>query len=99
VLLLDGSIVSGKGCTILTKPKTPGGFTTAMGTPRAKIHVELVIGADGSPRQPLVVSSTASPFSTFQALQYIRRWTFSPAVVDDRPVDSACQIHIAAVRS
>ncbi len=67
---------------------TPGVWAT-------EIEVELFIGRNGVPRQPLLVTARAWPLHVFYVYSYLRSWSFEPALVDDQPVDSLLRINVS----
>ena len=66
----------------------------------AEIGVEVVVGADGMPRQPVLRSAVrARPVHAFLALCYLRDWRFFPALVGGAPVASVPDPVIVAFSS
>ncbi|HVS03432.1 MAG TPA: hypothetical protein VMT16_11735 [Thermoanaerobaculia bacterium] len=88
VRLLNGDMVEGLA-PVPQKTKMPTWLLRPIGrVARAKIVIEVVVGADGSLRQPLVLSAQAPPLYGFQALHHLRQIPVQPAIVDGEPVDS-----------
>jgi TonB family protein len=54
---------------------------------RGIVIIEIKIGADGLPSEPRIVKPLSAPLS-YAALESLRNWTFTPATVDGKPVES-----------
>ena len=48
--------------------------------------VEAIIGEDGVPRHPLVLTRYAVPAMKYVVLDSLREWRFEPARLDGKPV-------------
>jgi TonB family protein len=51
-----------------------------------KVVVEIIIGEDGVPRHPRVLSGWGGPAMTYVALDSLREWRFEPARLDGKPI-------------
>jgi hypothetical protein len=94
VRLLNGEIVEGRA------PKgeptdIPSRLFPPMGKAvRFKLAIEVVVGIDGTLRQPVVLAGQAPPLYGFQALYYVRHVRVKPAVVGERAVESVYVITV-----
>jgi hypothetical protein len=94
VRLLNGEIVEGRA------PKgeqtdLPSGMFPPMGKAvRFKIAIEVVVGVDGTLRQPVVLASQAPPLYGFQALYNVRHVHVKPAIIGERAVESVYVITV-----
>lgn len=55
---------------------------------RGIVIVDLKIGVDGVPSEPRVVKPLSAPL-TYAALGALRSWTFTPAMLDGKPIESS----------
>jgi TonB family protein len=54
---------------------------------RGLVVIDVTIGADGIPREPRLVQPLATPVA-LTALEALRNWTFKPAEVKGKPIES-----------
>jgi len=95
VTLPTGEEVEGENVKIVENPRPPEWFFRALHASRhVDITVELVIGADGIARQPLLISASITPLQAFLTFAYLRLWRFSPAIVAGQPTASVYQLKI-----
>jgi hypothetical protein len=66
------------------KPKCPGGFRQMRSAGR--VTVEAIIGEDGVPRHPRVLTIGGVPALKYVALDSLREWLFKPARLEGKPV-------------
>ncbi len=52
----------------------------------ARVSVEIVIGLDGVPRDPIVTNSSHQPILVYVSLDALRQWRFSPAEYEHGPI-------------
>jgi hypothetical protein len=95
VILPTGEAVDGEGVKVVEQPRAPHWMFHPVKT---QVVIELLIGADGIPRQPLLVSVHSLPLHVFLAFAYLRQWRFSPAMVGGKPTPSAYQLSINTER-
>ncbi len=50
------------------------------------LAVQVVIDADGLPREPLLLTRVQEPALTYSVLETIRDWRFRPATSNGKPV-------------
>jgi len=99
VLLPSGQLVSGTAPAVALRPEVPRYlFSSVPGVARTDVKIEVLVGEDGVPREPLLISAHALPLHAFLAFHYLRGWRFTPAVVDGRPVISAFQLAVSTSR-
>lgn len=93
VVLLTGEVVEGQRPEVTRQPRPPRSMRAHR--PRTQIVMELLVEADGTTRQPLLITGAgASPLQVFQTFDWIRRWRFSPAKVEGKPTPVAYQFSI-----
>jgi len=59
-----------------------------------KVRVRLIVGADGHPRQPRVLTAGVVPSMAFPVLDALRRWLFDPASEGQRLLDVEYELEI-----
>jgi hypothetical protein len=92
VTLPTGEVVDGQPVKLVKQPRPPKGMFRRRR--HTEVTINLLIGTDGIPRQPLLVSAQASPLYTFLALSYLRQWRFAPAMVAGEPTACAYQLTV-----
>ncbi len=95
VILPTGEAVDGERVKVVEQPRAPHWMFHPVET---QVVIELLIEADGIPRQPLLVSAHSLPLHVFLAFTYLRQWHFSPAMVGGKPTPSAYQLSINTER-
>jgi hypothetical protein len=94
VRLLNGEIVEGRAPKAEQTDLPPGMFPPMGKAIRFKIVIEVVVGADGTLRQPVVLASQAPPLYGFQALSSVRHARVKPAVIGEGAVESVYVITV-----
>lgn len=95
VTLPSGEEVAGERVSVVEQPRPPHWFFKAAGVPgHREVAVELLIGADGIARQPLLISAKAGSLQAFLTFAYLRLWRFSPARVAGQPTASIYQLKV-----
>jgi TonB family protein len=61
---------------------------------RGTVVLDLVVGADGLPRD-ITVSRALSPEFDKAAIEAVRKWKFDPATRDGKPVATAIKVEVA----
>src|SRR6185295_6951814 len=92
VTLPTGEAVDGEPVKVIEAPRPPRWMFRRVA--HTEVAVELLIGADGIPRQPLLVSAHAAPLHVFLAFAFLRQWRFSPAMVAGKPTPSTYQLSV-----
>ena len=96
VLLPDGRLLEGTPPERLGSKQHPEYlFVPIDGIARQSVKVELIVGKDGLPWQPVLVSAKALPVHVFLTLFYLHELRFNPAMVADEPVDSVYAMTIS----
>jgi hypothetical protein len=93
VRLLNGEIVEGRAPKGEQTDILSGMFPPIGKAVRFKIAIEVVVGVDGTLRQPVVLVSQAPPLYGFQALCSVRHVRVKPAVIGERAVESVYVIN------
>jgi len=93
VTLPTGEVVDGEPVKLVEHPRPPK-WMFRPGVRHTQITIDLIIGADGIARQPLLASAQSSPLQVFLTFAYLRQWRFAPAMVAGQPAASSYQLTV-----
>jgi len=79
------SPVSAPVLTRKVDPRYPEGLR--LGRVEALVIVECVVGKDGIPREPVVLTKGIEAAMIYEALEAVRQWRFEPGKIDGKPCD------------
>lgn len=71
------------------------GAIADLETDDLEVVAEVVIGRDGKPSEPRIVTAPEVPAVIYAVLDGIKHWTFQPATYDGKPVPMTHQVTVA----
>lgn len=96
VLLPNGDLVEGESVKPTVRPDWPQHFFRPVSAVIAtEVVVEVLVGTDGRPTQPLLASAKALPIHAFLVFDALRHWRFAPARVNGEAVTSVYRLTVS----
>lgn len=80
--------------TQTSRPVELPGSMADVKTDSVSLVVETIVGMNGEPREPRVVSAPEVPALIYAALEGLKDWRFLPATLDGKPVAMAHQVTV-----